>query len=183
MDRHRLGVSTRQIQAIFTLDRDEMAAPLINDGSIRSDPQGGAAVRAASERLDDRIGGSVLALLTEKRTSPLSFPMRLSAVRCKIPKSDSRYSTALTQSRNAQEEEIDQRGLSKPVYHFRITAAFNSFMARSNKLFSLCGEPAGTRTQDPRLKRALLYQLSYGLSPAATRQVAAINSCADSSLP
>ena len=26
------------------------------------------------------------------------------------------------------------------------------------------GEPAGTRTQDPRLKRALLYQLSYGLS-------------------
>ena len=27
------------------------------------------------------------------------------------------------------------------------------------------GEPAGTRTQDPRLKRALLYQLSYGLSP------------------
>ena len=28
------------------------------------------------------------------------------------------------------------------------------------------GEPAGTRTQDPRLKRALLYQLSYGLSLA-----------------
>ena len=28
------------------------------------------------------------------------------------------------------------------------------------------GEPAGTRTQDPRLKRALLYQLSYGLSTA-----------------
>lgn len=25
-------------------------------------------------------------------------------------------------------------------------------------------EPAGARTQDPRLKRALLYQLSYGFS-------------------
>jgi hypothetical protein len=29
------------------------------------------------------------------------------------------------------------------------------------------GEPAGTRTQDPRLKRALLYQLSYGLAGGA----------------
>src|ERR1700690_2465800 len=27
----------------------------------------------------------------------------------------------------------------------------------------MSGEPAGTRTQDPRLKRALLYQLSYEL--------------------
>ena len=26
------------------------------------------------------------------------------------------------------------------------------------------GEPAGTRTQDPRLKRAMLYQLSYRLT-------------------
>lgn len=26
------------------------------------------------------------------------------------------------------------------------------------------GEPAGTRTQDPRLKRALLYRLSYRLT-------------------
>ena len=26
------------------------------------------------------------------------------------------------------------------------------------------GEPAGTRTQDPRLKRAMLYRLSYRLS-------------------
>jgi hypothetical protein len=34
-----------------------------------------------------------------------------------------------------------------------------------------------------RIKRALLYQLSYELSPAATRLVAAINSCAPSSLP
>src|SRR5580658_2569385 len=31
------------------------------------------------------------------------------------------------------------------------------------KLFILNGELAGTRTQDPRLKRALLYQLSYEL--------------------
>ena len=34
-------------------------------------------------------------------------------------------------------------------------------------LFDWNGEPAGTRTQDPRLKRALLYQLSYELSPIA----------------
>ncbi len=27
------------------------------------------------------------------------------------------------------------------------------------------GEPGAARTLDPRLKRALLYQLSYGLSP------------------
>ena len=32
-------------------------------------------------------------------------------------------------------------------------------------LLCACGEPAGTRTQDPRLKRALLYQLSYELTP------------------
>ena len=30
------------------------------------------------------------------------------------------------------------------------------------------GELAGNRTQDPRLKRALLYQLSYELSPFST---------------
>ena len=29
--------------------------------------------------------------------------------------------------------------------------------------FSFC-DPAGIRTQDPRLKRALLYQLSYGIA-------------------
>jgi hypothetical protein len=28
----------------------------------------------------------------------------------------------------------------------------------------ICGELAGIRTQDPRLKRALLYQLSYELT-------------------
>jgi hypothetical protein len=28
----------------------------------------------------------------------------------------------------------------------------------------LSGEPAGTRTQDPRLKRAMLYRLSYRLT-------------------
>ena len=34
-------------------------------------------------------------------------------------------------------------------------------------LFILNGELAGDRTQDPRLKRALLYLLSYELSPSA----------------
>ncbi len=32
------------------------------------------------------------------------------------------------------------------------------------KSLILCGESAGIRTQDPRLKRAMLYQLSYRLS-------------------
>ena len=44
-----------------------------------------------------------------------------------------------------------------------------------DKSFIFCGELAGIRTQDPRLKRALLYQLSYELSPlfdvASTVQV------------
>ena len=31
------------------------------------------------------------------------------------------------------------------------------------------GEPAGTRTQDPRLKRAMLYQLSYRLTKRRAR--------------
>ncbi len=51
----------------------------------------------------------------------------------------------------------------KRLYHFRITAAIYCFLDRSNKLFILCGELAGARTQDQRLKRALLYQLSYEL--------------------
>ena len=38
----------------------------------------------------------------------------------------------------------------------------------SAKVFVLNGELAGTRTQDPRLKRAMLYQLSYELSPFQT---------------
>jgi hypothetical protein len=33
------------------------------------------------------------------------------------------------------------------------------------QMVGVFGELAGTRTQDPRLKRALLYQLSYELSP------------------
>src|SRR5438105_1016330 len=33
------------------------------------------------------------------------------------------------------------------------------------------GEPGAARTLDPRLKRALLYQLSYGLSPGATESI------------
>jgi len=34
--------------------------------------------------------------------------------------------------------------------------------------FECFGELAGARTQDPRLKRALLYLLSYELSPTTT---------------
>ena len=34
-----------------------------------------------------------------------------------------------------------------------------------------CGELAGARTQDPRLKRALLYQLSYELVQAAVSKL------------
>ena len=37
-------------------------------------------------------------------------------------------------------------------------------VGKVRKPFGGNGEPAGTRTQDPRLKRALLYQLSYGLA-------------------
>ena len=32
------------------------------------------------------------------------------------------------------------------------------------RILSMYGEPAGGRTQDPRLKRAMLYQLSYRLT-------------------
>ena len=41
--------------------------------------------------------------------------------------------------------------------------AFSGFGSNEGKPFILNGELAGTRTQDPRLKRALLYQLSYEL--------------------
>ncbi len=34
----------------------------------------------------------------------------------------------------------------------------------SRKSLILYGEPAGARTRDPRLKRAMLYQLSYRLT-------------------
>ncbi len=34
-------------------------------------------------------------------------------------------------------------------------------MPSSRTLLFAIGDPAGIRTQDPRLKRALLYQLSY----------------------
>ena len=49
-------------------------------------------------------------------------------------------------------------------YHIRKTAAVYDFHDGSHKLFVLYGELAGNRTQDPRLKRALLYQLSYELA-------------------
>ena len=44
-----------------------------------------------------------------------------------------------------------------------ITAAFLSLKSPFDKLFIFDGEPGADRTHDPRLKRALLYQLSYGL--------------------
>jgi hypothetical protein len=49
------------------------------------------------------------------------------------------------------------------VYHFRITALFLAAHSCLDKSFIMSGELAGIRTQDPRLKRALLYQLSYEL--------------------
>jgi len=54
------------------------------------------------------------------------------------------------------------------MYHFRITAASYDFLDGSLKLFIHYGELAGARTQDPRLKRALLYQLSYELTSIST---------------
>jgi hypothetical protein len=48
-------------------------------------------------------------------------------------------------------------------YQFRITATFGDVHSCQDKPFILNGELAGIRTQDPRLKRALLYQLSYEL--------------------
>ena len=43
-------------------------------------------------------------------------------------------------------------------------------MARG-KLLIPNGEPGAARTHDPRLKRALLYQLSYGLSQGARESI------------
>ncbi len=57
------------------------------------------------------------------------------------------------------------------LYHFRITqpVCASLLMAEcSGKpfiLFVIYGESAGARTQDQRLKRAMLYQLSYALRP------------------
>ena len=57
------------------------------------------------------------------------------------------------------------------MYHFRITAAFIDHHSRRSKYFILSGEPAGIRTQDPRLKRALLYLLSYELVQGRSLQI------------
>ncbi len=54
--------------------------------------------------------------------------------------------------------------LCATLYHFCITPAFEEFHPHPNKYFIMSGELAGNRTQDPRLKRALLYQLSYELT-------------------
>jgi hypothetical protein len=50
-----------------------------------------------------------------------------------------------------------------------VSTAVTVFWLVLCKSFILCGEPGGNRTHDRRLKRALLYQLSYELSPAATQ--------------
>ena len=50
------------------------------------------------------------------------------------------------------------------MYHFCITLPLYLVAALSFKSFIFYGEPGADRTHDPRLKRALLYQLSYGLS-------------------
>ena len=52
-----------------------------------------------------------------------------------------------------------------PLYHFRITGALWAVRTVVGKSFGMFGELAGARTQDPRLKRAMLYQLSYELVP------------------
>ena len=54
------------------------------------------------------------------------------------------------------------------VYHFRITAAFLDVHSYQIKSFIMSGELGGDRTHDPRLKRALLYQLSYELTSIST---------------
>ena len=54
------------------------------------------------------------------------------------------------------------------MYHFPITAAILDVHACSDKFLALNGEPGGNRTHDRRLKRALLYQLSYELSPTTS---------------
>jgi hypothetical protein len=68
----------------------------------------------------------------------------------------------------------ERRRREKVLYHFCITAAFSSPKSPFDKLFILNGEPAGIRTQDPRLKRALLYQLSYELTPVSAHGAEAI---------
>ncbi len=52
------------------------------------------------------------------------------------------------------------------VGHF--TEALTDVHSMTNTSFVLSGELAGARTQDPRLKRALLYQLSYELTSIST---------------
>ena len=58
--------------------------------------------------------------------------------------------------------------LAKPCITFVSQEAIPEIQDDSGKFFILRGEPAGTRTQDPRLKRALLYQLSYELTVDST---------------
>jgi hypothetical protein len=57
-----------------------------------------------------------------------------------------------------------QPNLQTPPHPFRIAVLFR-VLTCSDNFFILNGELAGIRTQDQRLKRAMLYQLSYELSP------------------
>ena len=98
--------------------------------------------------------------------------MRFRAAPCKTAKNKAQNHPP--QSRNVQIDlstmkgEKEQEVFRNSLYHFRITAALLGAWYNSSKSFVLSGELAGIRTQDPRLKRALLYQLSYELSPTAT---------------
>jgi hypothetical protein len=79
--------------------------------------------------------------------------------------SDVRFSATACNSEQHPNENFESTEFPRRmrVYHFRITAAFLGIHSYLHKSFIMSGELAGARTQDPRLKRALLYQLSYEL--------------------
>ena len=58
------------------------------------------------------------------------------------------------------------RAPSGPRGALQFQVAVDSFVSKDSGQWN--GELAGNRTQDPRLKRALLYQLSYELTSAST---------------
>jgi len=61
------------------------------------------------------------------------------------------------------EGETEEKVFRDHLYHFCITMTLYGFQHEPLKLFVLYSELGGSRTHDPRLKRALLYQLSYEL--------------------
>ena len=64
--------------------------------------------------------------------------------------------------------ETEEEGFRISLYNFRTTAALLELQSCSGTFLVLSGELGGDRTHDPRLKRALLYQLSYELSPTTS---------------